>query len=229
MISVLLDDIKGKDYCITMDSAYMGDIMGVQIGCNEWQLNMVGMAQSNQMGANAKDVVEKMKPGMYKLCFWQHITKNLVYTMWSDNAVLETLSNHHCANVLVPGGSMQRRKDDSGSRTMHQMPVPCPAQMKEYSKTFHSIDKGSGKEVKYDMAEKSRKHNWSPKLVFRMFNMALNNAYIVYKELVSREGNGRDYLNMGKAVRELAHGLCQWGEPIRKYASTYPVHLRDMD
>jgi hypothetical protein len=97
---------------------------------------------------------------------------------------------------------------------MHQMPVPCLAQMKEYSKMFHLIDKGNGKEAKYNMAGKSQKHNWSPKLVFCMFNMALNNAYVFYKELVTREGNGRDCLNMGKAVRELAHGLCQRGEPI---------------
>ncbi len=65
--------------------------------------------------------------------------------------------------------------------------------------------------------------------MFRIFNMVLNNAYIICKELVSRECNGRDWLNMGKVVRELAHGLCQWGEPIRKYATTHLVHLWDMD
>ncbi len=228
MMLVLLDDFKGKGRCITMDSACMGDIMA-QIGRNEWKLNMVGTSQSNQMGTNVKDVAEKMKPRTYKPCFWQHNTKNLVYAAWSDNAVVKTLSNHHCANVLVAGGLMWRRKDNSGLRTMHQTPVPCLAQMKEYSKTFHFIDKGNGKEVKYDMAGKSWKHNWSPKLVFRMFNMTLNNAYVVYKELASREGNGRDCFNMGKVVRELAHGLCQWGEPIQKYATTHPVHLQDMD
>jgi hypothetical protein len=212
-MSVLLNDFKGKGHCITMDSAYMGDIMA-QIGRDKWKLNMVGTSQSNQTGANMKDIVEKMKPGTYESCFWQHNTKTLVYTAWLDNAVVKTLSNHHCANVLVMGGLMRRRKDNSGSRTMHQMPVPCLVQMKEYSETFHLIDNGNGKEAKYDMAGKSRKHNWSPKLVFRMFNMALNNAYVVYKELVNREGNGRDCLNMGKAVRELAHGLCQQGEPI---------------
>jgi hypothetical protein len=190
-MSVFLDDFKGKSHCVTMDSAYMGDIMA-QIGRNEWKLNMVGTSQSNQMGTNVKDVIVKMKPGMYELCFWQHNTKKMVYAAWSDNAVVKTLSNHHCANVLVAGGLMQRRKDDSGSRRMHQMPVLCLAQMKEYSKTFHLIDKRNGKEAKYDMAGKSRKHNWSPKLVFRMFNMVLNNTYIVYKELVSRECNGRD-------------------------------------
>jgi hypothetical protein len=42
------------------------------------------------------------------------------------------------------------------------------------------------------MDGKSWKHNCSPKLVFCMFNMALTNLYVVYKELVSGEGNGRD-------------------------------------
>ena len=101
--------------------------------------------------------------------------------------------------------------------------------MREYSETFHLIDKGNGKEVKYDMAGKSPKHNWSPKLVFRMFNMALNNAYVVYKNLVGREGDVRGCLKMGKAVRELVHSLCQRGESVRKYVTTHPVHLRDMD
>ncbi len=145
-----------------------------------------------------KDIVEKMKPGTYESCFWQHNTKNLVYAAWSDNAVVKTLSNHYCAKVLVAGGLMWRRKDDSGSRTMHQTPMPCLAQMNEYSKTFHFIDKGNGKEAKYNMAGKSRKHNWSPKLVFRMFNMALNNTFVIYKKLVSREGDERDCLTWAK-------------------------------
>jgi hypothetical protein len=36
-------------------------------------------------------------------------------------------------------------------------------------------------------------------------------------------------LLMGKAVRELAHSLCQRGEPIRNKAMTHPSKLRDMD
>jgi hypothetical protein len=71
----------------------MGDIM-VQIGRNEWKLNMVGTSQSNQTGANVKDVVEKMKPGTYKPCFWQHNTKNLVYG-------LTTLSSRRCQIITV--------------------------------------------------------------------------------------------------------------------------------
>jgi len=119
-----------------MNSAYIGDIMA-HIGRNEWKLNMVGMSQSNQTGTNVKGIVDNMKPGMYESCFWQHNTKNLVYTAWSDNAIIKTLLNHHCANVLVKGGLKRRRKEESGARTMNQTPVPSPAQMKEYSKMFH--------------------------------------------------------------------------------------------
>jgi hypothetical protein len=111
---------------------------------------------------------------------------------------------------------MRRGKDKNGSREMKQKAVPFPAQTIEYCETFHLIDKGNGKEAKYKMARKSRSHNWAPKLVFRLFNMAMNNAYVVYKDLVSRdggnplrEGNERACLTMGKAVRELAHALCQ--------------------
>jgi hypothetical protein len=77
LMLLLLDDFKGKDHCVTMDSAYMGDIMA-QIGRKEWKLNMVGTAQSNRTSANLKDVVNKMKAGTYESCFWQHNTKNLV-------------------------------------------------------------------------------------------------------------------------------------------------------
>ena len=77
------------------------------------------------------------------------------------------------------------------------------------------------------MARASRSHNCAPKLVFQMFNMAMNNAFVVYKELVSSEGG--KVLLLGKAVRVLVHVLCQWGEPIRKLVATHPSHLQDMD
>ena len=227
--SILLDAFKGKGHCVTMDSAYMGDIMA-QIGRDEWKMNMVGTAQSNRTGANVKDIINKMKVGTYESCFWQHNNKNLVYAAWSDNAIVKTLSNFHRALSLdAINGVMRRGKDENGSREMKQKALPCPTQTKEYCETFHLIDKGNGREAKYDMAGATRSHNWAPKLVFRMFNMAMNNAYVVFRELVSRQGDGSKPLLMGKAVRELAHSLCQRGEPIRNRATTHPSNLRDMD
>lgn len=85
---------------------------------------------------------------------------------------------------------------------MLQKAVPCPTQTKTYCETFHLIDKGNRVEEKFNMAGKSQSHDWTPKLVFRLFNIALNNTYVMYKELIARDG-GR-----------LAHGLCQQGESM---------------
>ncbi len=76
---------------------------------------------------------------------------------------MKTLSNHHSPEVLqAASGLMRRGKDDGGSREIKQKAVPCLAQTKEYCEMFHLIDKGNGKEAKYDMAGKSRSHNWAP-------------------------------------------------------------------
>ncbi len=51
------------------------------------------------------------------------------------------------------------------------------AQMRDYCEIFHQIDKGNGAEANYDLGGKSRLHNWLPKLILRLYNMVLNNAY----------------------------------------------------
>ncbi len=118
---------------------------------------------------------------------------------------------------------MRQAKDKRGKRVMHQKAVLCPAQTKDYCQTFHLIDKGNRNEAKYNTAGKSRLHSWAPKLVTPLFNMAMNNAFVIYKELVRREG-GKSLLK-GQAVRDLAHGLCQQGVPIRNRAATIPAYL----
>ncbi len=189
---------------------------------------MVGTSQSNRVGAAVKDICDKMKIGTYDSAIWEHNSKNLVFAAWSDNAIVKTLSNFHGATILdAENGLMRRCKDKNKKREMKQKPVPCPAQTKDYCEMFHLIDKGNGAEAKYDMARKSRSHNWAPKLVFRLFNMAMNNAYVMYKELIARDGGNA--MPMGRSMKELAHALCQRGESIRRYAPTHPAHLRDID
>ncbi len=87
------------------------------------------------------------------------------------------LSNHHSVIILDKRiRLMWRAKDEGGKRDMHQKAVPCPLQMKDYSESFQLINKGNGKKAKYNMAGNSRSHNLAPKLVFRLFNMAMNNT-----------------------------------------------------
>jgi len=37
---IMLEEYKGEGWCVTMDSAYMGDIIA-QIGRHKWKFNMV--------------------------------------------------------------------------------------------------------------------------------------------------------------------------------------------
>ncbi len=122
------------------------------------------------------------------------------------------LSNFHGPEILDAGiGVLRKKRDKDGKRERHKMDVPCPAQTKDYCNTSHLIDKGNGAEASYDLGGKSRLHNWSPKLVFWLFNMALNNAYKMYTALVKERRPERRFLPMGDAVRELMHDLCQKG------------------
>ena len=71
-------------------------------------------------------------------------------------------------------------------REQEKTAVPCPEQQKDYSETFHLIDKGNGKESKYDMGGQTKGHNWAPKLSLRYFNFGMGNAHTMYAALVKK-------------------------------------------
>ena len=71
LLDEMLDEFKGKGHCVTMDSAYMGDILA-QIGREEWKYNMVGTAQPTQTGALVKENVKDMARGTYDTVQFQH-------------------------------------------------------------------------------------------------------------------------------------------------------------
>ena len=51
---IMLEPFKGAGKMVTMDSAYMGDIM-LLVGHYEWKMNMFGAANENRTGADAKE------------------------------------------------------------------------------------------------------------------------------------------------------------------------------
>ena len=155
LYDLILKPFKGKGRCVTMDSAYMSDIMA-QIGRYEWKLNMVGTAQVNRTGADAKATVDFMKAkrkGTHTTAMWQHNTLPLVFSAWADNAIVKTLSNFH-SPVIIQDGVHWRCKID-GVRQREPVGVPIPEQGKAYCETFHWIDKGNCKEAKYDLGGNS--------------------------------------------------------------------------
>jgi len=72
--------------------------------------------------------------------------------MWADNNVVKILSNYHNPTICPEGSDvMRKKKGDNGRREIHQSPVSCPEQSKDYSETFNLIDKGNGEKAKFDM------------------------------------------------------------------------------
>ena len=161
LYDIMLDQFKGVGRCVTMDSAYMGDIMA-QIGRHEWKMNMVGTTAENRTGADVKEDKKGMQKGTYDSIMYQHNDEELVLAMWSDNNIVRTLSNFHSPEVIEDG--LNRKRKVNGVRERAQTPVPCPKQNKDYSETFHLFDKGNGAESKYDIGLESHRHGWTPKL-----------------------------------------------------------------
>ena len=108
---------------------------------------------------------------------------NLCYVVWLDNNKVKMLSNFHSPDVLEVGLGMLHKMRVDGKRDRGKSEVLCPVQMKAYCETFHLIDKGNGAEAHYDMGKESHAHNWSPKLVFQLWNMSMHNAYKIYSAL----------------------------------------------
>ena len=102
LYDLILQPFKGKGRCVTMDSTYMSDIMA-QIGRFEWKMNMVGTAQVNRTGVNAKTSVDFMKAkmkGTHATAMWQHKELPLVFAAWADNAIMKTLINFHSPVII---------------------------------------------------------------------------------------------------------------------------------
>ena len=106
--------------------------------------------------------------------------------------------------------------------------VSCPTQQKDYSQTFHLIDKGNGKESKYDMGGQTKGHNWAPKFVMRYWNFNLGNAHTMYEALVSTYTPDCCKMDMDECVCFLAHLLMQRGNKMRTQVPEHPNFSRDL-
>ena len=144
--------------------------------------------------------------------------------MWADNAIVKTLSNFHSPKLLAAGSGVLRRHCVNGVRERTPTEVPCPEQQKDYCETFHLIDKGNGKESKYDMGGHTKGHNWAPKLTMRFFNFNLGNAHTMYDALTMEYTPTRRTMKMPECVAFLAHHLMQKGPPMHSKAAEHPKY-----
>ena len=61
-------------------------------------------------------------------------------------------------NPDIVEDGLNRKKKVDGKRERAQTLVPCPQQNKDYSGTFHLIDKGDGAEANYNIPLESHSH-----------------------------------------------------------------------
>ena len=107
----MLESFKGKGHCLTMDSAYAGDVM-MLIGHFEWDINMVGTVQSSKTGAGPEgkhDTQQELNVGTYEHMLYQHAEHPLTYAIWADNTFVKVLSNFHSPAVVKEGLLWKRR------------------------------------------------------------------------------------------------------------------------
>ena len=78
------------------------------------------------------------------------------------------------------------------------------------------------------MGGKSRTHNWSPKLVFRLWNMSMHNAYKIYLALHKQYTPDRKRLLMKQCVKELTFDLLQRGDSMRERKAEHPGYTVDL-
>ena len=175
-----------------------------------------------------KKAKSEMKVGTYETRFFQHRMKNLVFALWADNNIVKTLSNFHSPELLEAGHGVLRRRRVDGLREQERTAVQCPLQQKDYSETFHLIDKGNGKESHYDMGGQTKGHNWAPKLTMRFWNMGLGNAHTMYSALCKKFTPNRKVQTMDQCMKILAHSLMQRGPPMRKQVPEHPAYERDL-
>jgi hypothetical protein len=173
--------------------------------------------------------LNRMKRGTYESVCFQHRTKPLCFAIWSDNNLVKTLSNFHPPTILAKGaGVLRKKRGMDGKRERTRSEVPCPVQNKHYSETFHLIDKGNGKEAKYDLGGQSKQHNWSPKVFWRLINISMANAFVLYNALAEEHNPNSKPLDMKGAIKEATHAFCQRGESMRKRKAGHPSWIRDL-
>jgi len=108
------------------------------------------------------------------------------------------------------------------------MPIKVPYQTKVYVETFGLIDKKNLKDSRFDLKGISKKHNWSPKINRRYYNIHCGNAGTYYRRVCQLFTPEKRVLLQKECLADLAHHLCTVGQPMRSYIPRHPAILRDL-
>ena len=158
-----------------------------------------------------------------------HKMEPLCVALWADNNVVVTLANCCSPTLLRAGDGVDRRKrGNDGVREQDPTPVKIPLQTKKYVKTFGKIDNKNMKDAQFDLRGISKKHNWSPNINKRYYNMHGGNAGTFYERACALFTPEARVLGPKERMADLAHYLCKLGKPTHSYVPCHPAILRDL-
>jgi hypothetical protein len=108
---------------------------------------------------------------------------NIAVYKWMDNKPVHMISSLHSPNEIF----QVKRKLKDGNTTM----VPCPTVLISYNNNMNNVDVFDQLKAAYGINRKARK--WWHRLFFHFLDMAIVNAFILFKELAKEKISMKDF------------------------------------
>lgn len=164
----LLENYYGKGYFVFTDNFYTSPILCKDL--IDKKIYLTGTVRKNRKEF-PEDLAKKSKsaPGDHTFCFHEHITA----VRWFDNKDVFVMSTI-CSDELT---TVKRRRKEGG---IARVDVSCPQMIADYNKHMGGVDLADQSMCYYSVGRKNMK--WWRKIVWRLHDHAINNAYVIYRE-----------------------------------------------
>jgi hypothetical protein len=130
----------------------------------------------------------------------QHLYRqrgNLVCVTWMDKKPVNFFSTY-CDPIVM--GTVQRwRATKRGGRKDKTVTLPCPEVVTEYHTWMRGVDVFSQRESYSRIGRRARR--WWPRLAWFLIDMAINNAYILYRQYMAGQEEKDVAAESSKAFR----------------------------
>ena len=103
-----------------------------------------------------------------------------------------------------------------------------PRTTQAHYEIIHLIDKGNGKEAKYDLGGQSKTHNWSPKVFWRLINISMANAFVLYQALAEEHNPDSNPLGMKGETKEATHVFFPMMPVYTKAKGKHPTWVQNL-
>ena len=212
IVLTMTDHLCGKKHKFFFDN-YFSSVPLMEILQGQ-QLLACGTIRSNRRDFPPLANDKSLKRGDFD---FRSTPSGIAAYKWMDSKAVHLITNYHGIEI-----NTVQRKEKDGTKVV----VTCPQVVKDYNDYMGGVDKHDMLRQMYGVNRKSKK--WWHRIFFGLFDMAIVNAYVIYKE-----ANAESAPMLGFR-RELAQGLLTLGKSNtspgaskrRKIAYSVPASVR---